>query len=73
MTNRGGAAVDGQWLFPSFRLRENAGNGTHATIAEIAPAEKINEPFIGRVLRRSARTGNRLGDLGGRQPAQIAL
>jgi hypothetical protein len=26
-------------------------NGTHATIAEIAVAEKINESYVGRVLR----------------------
>jgi hypothetical protein len=26
-------------------------NGTHATIAEIASAEKINESYVGRVLR----------------------
>jgi len=26
-------------------------NGTHATIAEIAPAEKINASYVGRVLR----------------------
>jgi hypothetical protein len=26
-------------------------NGTHATIAEVA-AEKINESYVGRVLRR---------------------
>ena len=26
-------------------------NGTHATIAEIATAEKINETYVGRVLR----------------------
>jgi hypothetical protein len=26
-------------------------NGTHATTAEIAAAEKINESYIGRVLR----------------------
>jgi hypothetical protein len=26
-------------------------NGTHATIAEIAAAEKINESYVGRILR----------------------
>jgi DNA-binding IscR family transcriptional regulator len=26
-------------------------NGTYATIAEIAAAEKINESYVGRVLR----------------------
>lgn len=35
----------------AFRWREMLENGTHATIAEIAAAEKINETYIGRVLR----------------------
>jgi hypothetical protein len=26
-------------------------NGTHATIAEIAAAKKINDSYVGRVLR----------------------
>jgi hypothetical protein len=34
-----------------FRWREMLENGTHATIAEIADAEKINESYVGRVLR----------------------
>src|SRR5439155_22365966 len=34
----------------AFRWREMLENGTHATIAEIADAEKINEPYVGRVL-----------------------
>lgn len=35
----------------AFRWRELLENGTHATIAEIAAAEKINESYVGRVLR----------------------
>ena len=35
----------------AFRWREMLENGTHATIAEIAAAEKINETYVGRVLR----------------------
>jgi hypothetical protein len=35
----------------AFRWREMLENGTHATIAEIAAAEKINGSFVGRVLR----------------------
>jgi hypothetical protein len=35
----------------AFRWREMPENGTHATIAEIAAAEKINDSYVGRVLR----------------------
>ena len=35
----------------AFRWREMLENGTYATIAEIAAAEKINETYVGRVLR----------------------
>ena len=35
----------------AFRWREMRENGTYATIAEIASAEKINESYVGRVLR----------------------
>ena len=35
----------------AFRWREMLENGTHATIGEIAAAEKINETYVGRVLR----------------------
>jgi hypothetical protein len=37
----------------AFRWREMLEDGTHATIAEIAAAEKINESYVGRVLRLS--------------------
>jgi hypothetical protein len=35
----------------AFRWREQLENGTHTTIREIAAAEKINESYVGRVLR----------------------
>jgi hypothetical protein len=35
----------------AYGWREMLENGTHATIAEIAAAEKINESYVGRVLR----------------------
>ncbi|MGZ8403726.1 MAG: hypothetical protein ACXWVR_10810 [Rhodoplanes sp.] len=35
----------------AFRWREMLENGKYATIAEIAAAEKINESYVGRVLR----------------------
>ena len=35
----------------AFRWQELLENGTHATIAEIAEAEKINESYVSRVLR----------------------
>jgi len=37
----------------AFRWRAMLENGTHATIAEIAATEKINESYVGRVLRLS--------------------
>ena len=35
----------------AFRRREMIENGEYATIREIAIAEKINESYVGRVLR----------------------
>jgi hypothetical protein len=35
----------------AFRWRAMLENGTYATIAKIAAAEKINESYVGRVLR----------------------
>jgi len=35
----------------AFRWRDTLENGTYCTIREIAAAEKINETYIGRVLR----------------------
>ena len=49
-------------------------NGTHATIAEIAAAEKINESYVGRVLRLTLLAPDIVeAILGGRQPASLQL
>ena len=58
----------------AFRWREMLENGTHATIAEIAAAEKINESYVGRVLRLTLLAPDIVeAILGGRQPAEMTL
>jgi hypothetical protein len=58
----------------AFRWREMLENGTHATIAEIAAAEKINESYVGRVLRLTLLGPDIVeAILGGRQPADVTL
>jgi hypothetical protein len=58
----------------AFRWREMLENGTHATIAEIAAAEKINESYVGRVLRLTLLAPDFVeAILGGRQPAELQL
>jgi DNA-binding IscR family transcriptional regulator len=58
----------------SFRWQEQMENGTYATIAEIAAAEKINESYVGRVLRLTLLAPDIAeAILGGRQPAEITL
>jgi hypothetical protein len=58
----------------AFRWRGLLENGTHATIAEIAAAEKINESYVGRVLRLTLLAPDIVeAILGGRQPAQMTL
>jgi hypothetical protein len=58
----------------AFRWREMLENGTHATIAEIAAAEKINETYVGRVLRLTLLAPDIIeAILGGRQPAKMTL
>ena len=58
----------------AFRWRELLENGTYATIAEIAAAEKINESYVGRVLRLTLLAPDIVeAILGGRQPAEITL
>ena len=57
-----------------FRWRKMLENGTHATIAEIAAAEKINESYVGRVLRLTLLAPDIVeAILGGRQPAEMTL
>ena len=58
----------------AFRWRGLLENGTHATIAEIAAAEKINESYVGRVLRLTLLAPDIVeAILDGRQRAQITL
>jgi hypothetical protein len=58
----------------AFRWREMLENGTRATIAEIANAEKINESYVGRVLRLTLLAPDIVeAILGGRQPADVTL
>jgi hypothetical protein len=57
-----------------FRWREMLETGTHATVAEIAAAEKINESYVGRILRLTLLAPDIVDAiLGGRQPAQMTL
>jgi tetratricopeptide (TPR) repeat protein len=49
-------------------------NGTHATIAEIAATEKINESYVGRVLRLTLLAPDIVeAILDGHQPAEMTL
>jgi hypothetical protein len=58
----------------AFRWREMLENGTHATIAEIAAAEKINESYVGRVMRLTLLAPDIVeAILSGRQPAELQL
>jgi hypothetical protein len=58
----------------AFRWREMLENGTYTTIAEIAVAEKINESYVGRVLRLTLLAPDIVETiLGGRQPAGLQL
>jgi hypothetical protein len=58
----------------AFRWREMLENGTHATIAEIAAAEKINGTYVGRVLRLTLLAPDIVeAVLSGRQPAGLQL
>ena len=58
----------------AFRWREMLENGTHATIAEIADAEKINEFLRGaRAAPDPIGTGRRRGDFGWTAAGRIHL
>ena len=49
-------------------------SGTHATIAEIAAAEQINESYVGRVLRLTLLAPDTVeAIMDGRQPADVTL
>jgi hypothetical protein len=61
-------------LSRAFRWHEMLENGTHATIAEIAPAERINQSYVGRVLRLPLLAPDIVGAIpNGRQPAEMTL
>jgi hypothetical protein len=58
----------------AFRWREMLENGTYATIAEIAAAEKINESYVGRVLRLTLLAPDIVeAIISGWQPAELQL
>jgi hypothetical protein len=58
-------------LARAFRWRRLLENGTHSAIGEIAAAEKINEFYVGRVLRLTLLSPDIIeAILGGRQPAR---
>jgi hypothetical protein len=58
----------------AFRWREMLESGTHATIAEIAVGEKINESYVGRVLRLTLLAPDIVEAIMiGRQPAKLQL
>jgi hypothetical protein len=61
-------------LARAFRWREMLEDGTHATIAEIAAAEKINGSYVSRVLQLTMLAPDIVeAILGGRQPAGLQL
>ena len=58
----------------AFRWREMLERGTHATIAEIARAERINETYLGRVLRLTLLAPEIVDSIvNGGQPAGLRL
>jgi hypothetical protein len=58
----------------AFRWRDMLESGEYATIREIASAEKINETYVGRVLRLTLLAPDIVeAILGGRQPARLQL
>lgn len=58
----------------AFRWREMLENGEYATIREIANAEKINESYVGRVLRITLLAPEVVeAILGGRQSTHLQL
>ena len=58
----------------AFRWRDMLEGGECATIREIAAVEKINETYVGRVLRLTLLAPNVVEEiLAGRQPAALTL
>jgi hypothetical protein len=58
----------------AFRWRDMLESGEYATIREIATAEKINETYVGRVLRLTLLAPDIVeAILNGRQPKGLQL
>lgn len=58
----------------AFRWREMLEDGTHATITEIAAAEKINQSYVCRILRLTLLAPDIVeAILTGRQPPKMQL
>jgi hypothetical protein len=58
----------------AFRWRKQLETGVHASIAEIATAEKINDSYVGRVLRLSLLAPEIVEAIvEGRQPEKLQL
>ena len=58
----------------AFRWREMIENGEYPTIREIAATEKINESYVGRVLRLTLLAPDTVEMIvDGRQPADVTL
>ena len=58
----------------AFRWQEFLEDGTYATIAEIAKAEKINESYVSRVLRLTLLAPDLVeGIVNGRHSADVTL
>lgn len=58
----------------AFRWREMLEGGSYATIREIAAAEKINESYVGRVLRLTLLAPDLVETIMvGQQPAELQL
>ena len=58
----------------AFRWNEMFENGTYATIRELAAAERINETYVGRILRLTLLAPDIVGLIvEGRQPPALQL
>jgi hypothetical protein len=58
----------------AFRWRRQLETGTHTSVAEIAKAEKINDSYVGRILRLTLLAPEIVEAIvNGRQPPQITL
>ena len=61
-------------LARAFRWREMMENGDYATVREIARSERINESYVGRVLRLTLLAPDVIEAIvNGRQPAGLQL